>query len=245
MLLQRIPDDILKNDALNEAISVLPMNYNFEIHKTIWRIRSDNVKKVALQFPEGLLMYACVIGDILMKFAGVRVIILGDVTYGACCIDDYTAKKCGAELLVHYGHSCLVPINVTSIKVIYVFVEISFDESHMINCIKDAFAVDSKIAIMGTIQFTGVIFKAFESLKELYSNIKIPQAKPLSNGETLGCTSPVLQDTETLIFVADGRFHLESAMIRNPTVKSFRYDPYAKQLSSEEYDVIKMKKMRM
>jgi hypothetical protein len=35
----QIPDDIINNPELNEAIKVLPHNYNFEIHKTIWRIR--------------------------------------------------------------------------------------------------------------------------------------------------------------------------------------------------------------
>jgi hypothetical protein len=34
-------------------------------------------------------------------------------------------------------------------------------------------------------------------------------------------------------------------MIRNPHVKSYRYDPYSKILSSEGYDVIKMKEIRM
>jgi 2-(3-amino-3-carboxypropyl)histidine synthase len=32
---------------------------------------------------------------------------MGDVTYGACCIDDFTAKALDAGFLVHYGHSCL------------------------------------------------------------------------------------------------------------------------------------------
>ena len=32
---------------------------------------------------------------------------MGDVTYGACCIDDYTALALGCDMLVHYGHSCL------------------------------------------------------------------------------------------------------------------------------------------
>lgn len=35
----RIPPDILENTALNHAIGRLPPNYNFEIHKTVWRIR--------------------------------------------------------------------------------------------------------------------------------------------------------------------------------------------------------------
>ena len=30
--------------------------------------------------------------------------ILGDVTFGACCVDDYSAVALGAQLLVHYGH---------------------------------------------------------------------------------------------------------------------------------------------
>lgn len=32
---------------------------------------------------------------------------MGDVTYGACCVDDYTAMALGCDMLIHYGHSCL------------------------------------------------------------------------------------------------------------------------------------------
>lgn len=32
---------------------------------------------------------------------------MGDVTYGACCVDDFTARALGCDLMVHYGHSCL------------------------------------------------------------------------------------------------------------------------------------------
>jgi len=34
-------------------------------------------------------------------------IVMGDVTYGACCVDDFTARALDVDLLVHYGHSCL------------------------------------------------------------------------------------------------------------------------------------------
>jgi 2-(3-amino-3-carboxypropyl)histidine synthase len=113
-----IPDDILLNAELNEAISILPANYNFEIHKIIWRIKSDKaINRVSLQFPEGLLLYACIISDIIQRFAGAKVMVMGDVTYGACCVDDFTAAKLGTDLLVHFGHSCLVPITATKIKV--------------------------------------------------------------------------------------------------------------------------------
>ncbi len=68
-------------------------NDGAQIHKTVWRIKKGGVKKVGLQFPEGLLMYSCAIADILEKFAGVEhTVILGDTTFGACCVDDFSAK---------------------------------------------------------------------------------------------------------------------------------------------------------
>ncbi|XP_043115113.1 2-(3-amino-3-carboxypropyl)histidine synthase subunit 1-like [Puntigrus tetrazona] len=63
----QIPDEILKNPELNEAIKALPANYNFEVHKTIWRVRQAKAKRVALQLPEGLQMFACVIADIIER----------------------------------------------------------------------------------------------------------------------------------------------------------------------------------
>ena len=133
---KQIPDDILNNSELNSAIELLPQNYNFETHKTIWRIRQTGSKRVALQFPEGLMMFACPLADIIEKFGGVETVIMGDVTYGACCVDDFTARALGADLMVHYGHSCLVPIDTTSIKMLYVFVDIKIDNQHVIDTIR-------------------------------------------------------------------------------------------------------------
>jgi 2-(3-amino-3-carboxypropyl)histidine synthase len=64
----QIPDEIINNSELNEIVKQLPSNYNFEIHKTLWRIKQQNAKRVALQMPEGLLMYACLISDIIERF---------------------------------------------------------------------------------------------------------------------------------------------------------------------------------
>ena len=38
-----------------------------QIHKTVWRLKQAKAKRVAIQFPEGLLMYSCVIADILER----------------------------------------------------------------------------------------------------------------------------------------------------------------------------------
>lgn len=241
-----IPDDILNNTKLNKTIEqLLPSNYNFEIHKTIHRLMQNESKLVALQFPEGLLMYSGRISDILREFAGVDVIILGDVTYGACCVDDFTARALGADFLVHYGHSCLVPIDVTQgIKCLYVFVDIKIDIRHFIETVKYNFDPETKIALIGTIQFASSLQSAAAELKEKFVNISIPQARPLSRGEVLGCTSPHFTDVDSIVYLADGRFHLESVMIHNPTIPAYKYDPYSKKFTKEEYDTEEMFKIR-
>lgn len=49
------------------------------------------------------------------------------------------------------------------------------------------------------------------------------QARPLSPGEVLGCTAPRLQgEHDAIVFVADGRFHLEALMIANPHIPAYR-----------------------
>lgn len=55
----KIPDELLNDPLLNRACEALPQNYNFEIHKTIWRIRSVGAKRVALQMPEGKKLLCC------------------------------------------------------------------------------------------------------------------------------------------------------------------------------------------
>ncbi|WWC98713.1 diphthamide biosynthesis protein 1 [Kwoniella sp. B9012] len=331
----QIPDDILNDPQLNAAISGLPGNYNFEIHKTIHHIRRDGVKSVALQMPEGLMMYGCAIADIIETFTGALPMLLADVTYGACCIDDYTAKEMGAEMIVHYGHSCLIPVSQTTLKTLYVFVEISIDTKHLSLSVRRNFPssreafhrlvlgagaaqpgskvpiqleesdqvaqnksstaaeisnaseneqteeqpLPTRLALVSTIQFIASIQslrddleKSMPPLEEQQQDtvtekekqdgplsrvekgeigvwrgkydITIPQVKPLSPGEILGCTAPKLGEVDGLIYVGDGRFHLESIMIANPSVPAFRYDPYSKKFTRETYEHTEMRGIR-
>lgn len=228
---------------------------------------------------------------------------MGDVTYGACCVDDYTATALGCDMLVHYGHSCLVPVDHTKIRTLYVFVEIHLETDHLLETIRANFpsdratfqrnvltapdaqsaspsvSVDSNmsarthLALVGTIQFIAAIqdirtrlttgedamsrlqiagvehveddSKPNESRAPIYE-VTVPQIKPLSPGEILGCTSPRLDasQVDAILYVGDGRFHLESIMISNPQIPAFRYDPYTKRLQRELYDHPVMRRLR-
>lgn len=255
----QIPKELLEDPELLSALKVLPANYNFEIPKTIWRLRQAKAQRVALQFPEGLQMFACIIADILERFCAPTledVVIMGDVTYGACCVDDYTARALGCDFLVHYGHSCLIPVQQTATELgngktfqtLYVFVDIGIDVNHFASCIKLTFpSAATRFALVGTIQFASALQASATLLNQYYTTpVIIPQSRPLSPGEILGCTSPKLAAgaLDALLYLGDGRFHLESIMISNPELPAYRYDPYAKKLTIEKYHTEKMHEIR-
>lgn len=244
--LNQIPDEILNDEALNEAISLLPKNYNFEIHKTVWNIRTKKATRVALQMPEGLLVYACIVADILEQFCGVETVVMGDVTYGACCIDDFTAVSLGCDMLIHYAHSCLVPIDVTKIKVLYVFVTIDIDKEHLIKTLVHHLK-GKRLALVSTIQFNYTLHQILEPLRQNGIESSSPQQMPLSKGEVLGCTAPKLdqENIDAIVYIGDGRFHLESAMIFNPDIVAYKYDPYNKEFTIEEFGHEEMQEIRL
>ncbi|SCM11097.1 diphthamide biosynthesis protein 1, putative [Plasmodium chabaudi adami] len=297
-----IPKYILNNELLEKAIKkAFPENYNFEVYKCIDIILREKYKNIALQLPEGLLVWGLYLSEIFYFFCDCveEVIILGDVTYGGCCIDDFTSDKLKCDLIIHYGHSCLVPLTVTKIRCIYVFVDIKLSSTHLVETIKKNFKKTDIVLLLGTIQFSCVVHGVHNILKnENYFDtfLPIPQVLPLTKGEVLGCTSPNLykflyeqvikkeenklkndtqnyehsgdlststelkpitvnieQENESyiinmcriflkknnnvkIVFIADGRFHLESLMIHNPDFTFFRYNPFDKILSEEKYD---------
>ena len=155
---------------------MLPSNYDYEIMKTALKVLKAKhdflIKaaesgttlysyKVSLQFPEGLLLHSTLIADILTEFCSeksvegslpVECLILGDVTYGACCIDDLASKRLDCDFIVHYGHSCLVPIpDMTISNVLYVFVEIGIDIRHLLESVAFNFQPSDKVYLMGIV----------------------------------------------------------------------------------------------
>lgn len=217
-----VPLELENDPRLKLAVEVLPQNYNFEIAKTIWRIKQANAKHVALQFPEGLLIFATTIADILESWTGADVTIMGDVTYGACCVDDFTAQAIGADFMVHYGHSCLVPIDQTgSIPCLYVFVDIQFDTVHLVDTVRSVFPTTELLALVSIIQFVSSLQKIAQELRDCGYSVCVPQCRPLSPGEILGCTSAPVPPGHTIICLGDGRFHLESIMISNPELSTY------------------------
>ncbi len=193
-------------------------------------------------------MFATTISDILTQFCpGAETLIMGDVTYGACCIDDYTARALGCDLLVHYAHSCLIPLSASKIATLYIFVDISIDTEHLVKTLARNISPGKTIAMVGTIQFNSTLHTIRPALEAEGLKVIVPQIAPLSKGEVLGCTAPKLSpdaSVDLVLYLGDGRFHLEAAMIANPDLPAYRYDPYSRKLTRETYGHEEMLDMR-
>ena len=83
---------------------------------------------------------------------------------------------------------------------LYVFVDIKLNVSHFVDTLKANFATNLHIALVSTIQFVRSLHDVQKALSQEDYKISIPQCKPLSPGEILGCTSPkVPKDIDVLV----------------------------------------------
>ncbi|MBT3408150.1 hypothetical protein HN415_05720 [Candidatus Woesearchaeota archaeon] len=80
------------------------MNYNLEIDKIIEEIKSQNVKTVCIQLPDGLKPQAKEIQEQIENKTNITVIIWAGSCYGACDIPLELDKQ-GIDLLIQWGHS--------------------------------------------------------------------------------------------------------------------------------------------
>ncbi len=85
------------------------------------------------------------------------------------------------------------------------------------------------LCLVSTIQFAGSLAPLKSELEKQFNvdgrtrlSIEIPRSKPLSSGEILGCTAPKVV-ADLIVYVGDGRFHLEAMMMANPDVKAVRW----------------------
>ena len=83
----------------------------------------------------------------------IRLYILGDTSYGSCCVDEIAAEHVDADAVVHYGRACLSPT--ARLPVIYVFtVQILPDFENVIKCFEKLYGnKDQKIILMADVTY--------------------------------------------------------------------------------------------
>ena len=110
----------------------------FEIDRTVKWIEDKCLTRVTLQFPDSLLSYAPKVTEELKRTSNTSFAVLGDTSYGECCVDEIAAEHFGSDGVIHYGNSCLAPTQ--RLPVLHIFTCLPIDVSDLLdklNSIRD------------------------------------------------------------------------------------------------------------
>lgn len=128
-----------------------------------------------------------------------KLFILGDTSYGACCVDEVAAEHVAADVVVHYGRSCLSPPS--RLPVIYVFTERPLHLEPLLSTFRDTYPdKSSKVILMADIPYAHHISTLHARLlQDGYTNIHATAilhdpSSPLPNRSIPPEASESLQD---------------------------------------------------
>ncbi|KAM0262123.1 hypothetical protein ACHAQJ_001865 [Trichoderma viride] len=181
------PDDhILEVPAQTETKSTLShdaLRTTYEIPRTATEIRQGGWKRVALQFPDHMLVDAPRVVEVLRQELentsaqeGVgakdwRICILADTSYSACCVDEIAAEHANSDVVVHYGRTCLSPTS--RLPVIYVYTSHELDHDAVVEQFTKEFGdKDTRAVIMADLTYQNHVEPITKALRELgYGNV--------------------------------------------------------------------------
>ncbi|KAJ4246637.1 Diphthamide biosynthesis protein 2 [Fusarium torreyae] len=162
-----IPTSTLSEDALRAT---------YEVVRTADEIRVGGWRRIGLQFPDFMLVDAPRVVEALSKEfatqdgqeegkAERRIYVLADSSYSACCVDEIAAEHVSADVVVHYGRTCL---SLTShLPAIYVYTshELNY-EATLAEINKEFSDKDAKLVIMADLTYQNHVDKVVSLLKE-------------------------------------------------------------------------------
>ena len=134
---------------------------SFEIQRCVdWIQSQPKLEKVALQFPDSLLQYAPDVVASIEHHIGRCVYVLGDTSYGECCVDEVAAEHIGADAIIHFGPACLTPT--LRLPTLYIFTVQHLKIKVFQKALESQFSVDDHLAIVYDLPYEQA-FKDFPS----------------------------------------------------------------------------------
>ena len=196
--------------GLQVAISEDEFVIKYEITRTLQEIKRNRWKRIALQFPDDMLLDSVKVFQLLSRglqqerkmgrldfdhgerrdgrMAAERglvketedlsmqstlqekLTILADTSYGACCVDEIAAEHVDAEVVIHYGRSCLSPT--TRLPVVHVFTKNFLDLDKVVKSFKSlSFDLNAKIIVTADITYADHIESLARNLRDEGFNV--------------------------------------------------------------------------
>lgn len=145
--------NIIKKQLNVDRVDLTLVDYHavFEIDRCVQWILQSGLKRVALQFPDSLLHAAPTVCKLIQCSIPEEVFILGDTSFGECCVDEVAASHLNADGVVHFGHTCLTVAQKLPVLYIYTRQELDVDEFRTALC--DQFSSSTNLLVIYDVQF--------------------------------------------------------------------------------------------
>uniref|UniRef100_A0AAV2LAR3 2-(3-amino-3-carboxypropyl)histidine synthase subunit 2 n=1 Tax=Knipowitschia caucasica TaxID=637954 RepID=A0AAV2LAR3_KNICA len=164
-LIQRVIEVPLNTAASGDKLGEL-----YQISETCEFITKHDFKKIALQFPDNLLVDSVAVASEIEGNTKAKVYILGDTSYGSCCVDEVAAEHIGADCIVHYGSSCLSPSK--RLPLMYVFEKRPIDVEQCAATFKELYPdLQSHIVLLFDVNYVHAIGNLRTALQVEYPNL--------------------------------------------------------------------------
>ncbi|OXB68500.1 hypothetical protein ASZ78_000437 [Callipepla squamata] len=158
----------------------------YEVDRAAAFVRDGGFRKVALQFPDALLADAAAVAARMEEATGAEMYVLGDTTYGSCCVDEVAAEHASAGAVVHYGPACLSPCR--KLPVLHVFGRQPLDVGHCAEVFRELYPErQSRVVVLSDVVYAHAMGELEKQLCHEYPNIIFSQ---LVCGDDPGPTLP-------------------------------------------------------
>lgn len=175
----------------------------YEIDRTVAEIKEKSWTRIALQFPDDMLKdgprvsellheklsneFTKLVEDDLVKSVNnlmlngdaiiktpYKVTILADTSYGSCCVDEIAAEHVDAQVVVHYGRTCLSPT--ARLPIVYVYTLKPLDIVKVARAFEDTYTDrSSNVVLLADLPYQGHVSSLVTLLKTKdYVNIIAP-----------------------------------------------------------------------
>ncbi|KFO64556.1 Diphthamide biosynthesis protein 2, partial [Corvus brachyrhynchos] len=126
--------------------------------------------QVALQFPDELLADAVEVAARMEAATGAEMYVLGDTTYGSCCVDEVAAEHVGAEAVLHYGPACLSPCR--KLPVLHIFGQQPLDVGRCTEAFRELYPErQSRVVVLSDVVYAHAMGELEQQLRPEYPNI--------------------------------------------------------------------------
>ncbi|KAJ2742023.1 Diphthamide biosynthesis protein 2 [Coemansia sp. BCRC 34301] len=224
----------------------------YEVEQTAAIITQGGFARIALQFPDHLLGHSTKVSAELQRridpFA-CKLFILADTSYGSCCVDEVAAEHYSADLVVHYGRTCLTLSS--RIPVYYVFGCEPIDARHCAEQAALTLAPNSRILLLCDVPFVHSMPAVAQSLRDCgFEHVVVSEITAADrlydprkeNGVVPGRSWQLPPDISTVADYSVLYLGAESLALTNIILTMrcravYSYDPATRILREESYQV--------